>query len=110
MERRGQSSSKDPGEDILREILYPLLKKSTKLQSAMEIYDLADEDTAQHTYQFLHRALSKHVEKERENRNRIAIVNAMNRNAGYKPKTAMPAQIERDSGGVTVDRWYCCPC
>ena len=29
--------SKDPGEDMLREIMYPLLRKSTKLQPALQI-------------------------------------------------------------------------
>ena len=60
------------------------------MKSAMEIYELADEGSPQRTYQFLHRALSIHVEKDRHRRNRSDIVNAMNKFPAYKSKVAMP--------------------
>ena len=91
------SLSKDPGEDVLREILYPLLRKSHKLQPALQIYDLADEDTPQHSYQFLIRVITKHVEKERHSRNRAALVGALNKLPSYSAKTAMPVMgTEKD--------------
>ena len=99
-----QRLTKDPGEDILREILHPLIESSGKLRSALEIYELADEGTPQRSYQFLHRALSIHVEKDRHRRNRSDLVTAMNKFPAFKNKISMPAaeSIDEEKPDVTA--------
>ena len=86
--------SRHPGEDVLREILCPLLEESTVLKGAMDIYHLADPGTPQRSYDFLHRALTLHVDKRRQKKNREDTVEAMNRYLKSKPKLTMPVQTE----------------
>jgi len=91
-----QRLSRHPGDDVLREILCPLLEESTVLKGAMDIYHLADPGTPQRSYEFLHRALTLHVDKRRQKKNRDDTVEAMSRYMKSKPKTTMPAQEKEE--------------
>ena len=85
-----QRLTKHPGDDVLREILCPLMEESTVLKGAMDIYHLADPGTPQRSYEFLHRALSLHVDKRRQQRNREDTVEAMNKYLKGRTKVTMP--------------------
>ena len=88
--------SHHPGDQALQEILSPLLDESTVLRGVMDIYHLADPGTPQRSYDFLHRALTLHVDRRRQKKNRDDMVEAMFRSIKGKAKPTLPVKEEAD--------------
>ena len=86
--------SRHPGDDVLREILFPLMQQSSAMKSALELYKLADPGTPQRSYEFLHRALTLHVDSVREEKNRNATVAALNKYLQTKARVTAPSKEE----------------
>ena len=86
--------SRHPGDEVLREILFPLMRQSNAMKSALELYKLADPGSPQRSYEFLHRALTLHVDSMREEKNRNATVMALNKYLQSKPKATAPSMEE----------------
>ena len=90
--------TRHPGDDVLRDLLEPLLAESNILKSAMEIYHLADPDSPQRTYDFLHRALAMHVQKRRQQKNRDDMISHLSQSLKGKAKDDGPSPIAHRAG------------
>ncbi len=94
------SMVKPPPEDIQLTLFVDQLRGCNAMKDELFHFDRADEDSPQHTLEFLHRAIERYLGRLRHARNRKAIERALRGGAPAAPaaKPAAPAMGGKSKG------------